>query len=232
MAGRQNKHRLSISGLVPPQQPCSPAASEICPSPGLENDDAIAAKLPTDDEELLLQRLQNLRLTVNGIDKFKPVPHEPELNYSEACKLATNLSNDVTRIHNIVCKCIMEYSKGSEVLEKLPRERLEQYVIRYNGLLSVLLEVPSHIKFGLKTSILSYVNNVEAAWFRNDLEKKLGKSGDYCQTIEKKVYLLEEYLEKDRVKASDDSKIGMKSKPGRDSNEFDTRRRRYNTSLK
>ncbi|KAK6542353.1 hypothetical protein TWF694_006312 [Orbilia ellipsospora] len=232
MAARQNKHRLSISGLVPPQQPCTPVGSEFCPSPGAETDGMDLTKLPTDDEELLVQRLQNLRLTVNGIDKFKPIPHEPELNYSEACKLATNLSNDVTRIHNLVCKCIMEYSKGSEGMEKLPRERLEEYVARYNGLLSVLLEVPSHIKFGLKTTILSYVNNVEAAWFRSDLERKLGKSGDYCQTIEQKIEFLEQYVERERCKASDDSKIGMKSKSEREASEFDTRRRRYNTSMK
>ncbi|KAF3903894.1 hypothetical protein ABW20_dc0109018 [Dactylellina cionopaga] len=228
MSGHTHKPRLSISGLVPPQQPSTPAGSETYPSPTIEQPDYTV--LPSSDYEKLNQRLHDLRSCVAGIEKFESVENDSQANHHEASKMMADLSNDITRIQNMIGKCLTDYSKHTEILGVLRKERMEEFITRYNALLSVLLEVPSHIKFGMKTSVLSLIPAKESNGYRQDLDRKLARCDDLRAVIEEKVTKLEEGIEKFHKTSSDDLKIGKKTKY-MEPNEYDTRPRRFHTAF-
>ncbi|EPS35287.1 hypothetical protein H072_11341 [Dactylellina haptotyla CBS 200.50] len=227
MAFRDHKNRRSISGLVPPQQPSTPVGSNFGGTSTIEKNDING--FPLAEQEKMIQRLQDLRLTVAKIEKFKPIEHEPDTTYREAATVVTSLTNDVTRLHNLIGKAVVDNARYSDIMGILPKERMEEFIARYNSLLSILLEIPSHIKFGTKTSVLSYLTANEITGFRKDFERKLARCDDLRTTIEEKITFLEECLNRERTVASDDTKV-----PNRkylDPSEYDTRRRRFNTTM-
>ncbi|KAJ6263924.1 hypothetical protein Dda_0061 [Drechslerella dactyloides] len=224
---------LGKSGLVPPQQPSTPVNSERCPSPsdkilyGAANEQNSI----TIEHEKLIERLRTVRNCVSKLEKSTTtdVDEETKDATNQAAKIMLELINETNQLQNQISKALYDYSQFTNSLNFLKKERLEEFITRYNNILSVLLEVPSHIKFGLKTNILSQVPAAQAQWYRKDLERKLTKCEQIRAEIKAKVQGLEEGIEKAKGRPSDDSALAT-SKNIIDGSAYDTRPKRFNTA--
>ncbi|KAK6353641.1 hypothetical protein TWF696_005603 [Orbilia brochopaga] len=227
-----HKKRLSVSGLVPPQQPSTPVGSDRCPSPA----DQVISDAPNGDvtatieHEGLIKCLQGVRNCVSKLEKFDSESKDGcEDAAQQAAKILLELVNETNQVQNLIAKSLCDYSKFTDSPVFLKKERLEEFITRYNCILSILLEMPSHIRFGLKTNLLSHLPAAQGQWYRKDLERKLAKCDDIRAEIEAKIHGIEGAIEEARSRPSDDNAL-PKLKKVVDGSAYDTRPKRFNTA--
>ncbi|EWC47744.1 hypothetical protein DRE_02944 [Drechslerella stenobrocha 248] len=220
----------SDDGLVPPQQPSTPAGSE-CPPSLIDNIASSDPELaPVGEQEKLSQAFQALCGCIKILEEFAPRDEESEAHaHAAATKTMTELINVTNKIYNTIAQLLSKYGKQTQNPSFVRPECLEDFITKYNGILSVLLEVPSHVKFGLKSTIFGYLSANEAQWYRRDLERKLIRSDEIRAQIETKIRALEDGAAKERDRPADDFEI--KKTKFADPTSYDTRPKRFNTSI-
>ncbi|KAF3923635.1 hypothetical protein ABW21_db0205848 [Orbilia brochopaga] len=128
MSGHTKK--LSFSGLVPPQQPSTPANSDCGPSQSeyILSDAIDGHHTTTSEHERLIKGLQNIRNCVSKLEKFNNSIGAGDSDAShEAAKMLLDFINETHVVQDQISKTVLGYSKLTENLSFLKKERMEEF---------------------------------------------------------------------------------------------------------
>ncbi|KAK6522385.1 hypothetical protein TWF281_002947 [Arthrobotrys megalospora] len=191
---------------------------------------------PITDQEKLDTKLGLLRDMVGNLEAYKHYEDEHANVTRQASRLINEFLNDIIHVHNMVTKIVTDLAREAEAEEYPNVDKMEDLVEHYNAVLSVMLEVPLHIKTGINSQALSRAPANESAAYKADLESKLAKSIELRVTVESKISGLENKIEMERRAPLDDFTLVSRRKSIKNGakveepNPYDTRPKRYQSA--